>query len=116
MTLPITGLFSSAPRHPIAQPVPAPGQIPALTGSTKVYEFLDLSLGLPKAGFLAPHAASLHEMKRKSYNDNAKLRVKYFRRKFGLLTLEEFCMYRDVHGQARRVIPRHGATSVGVAR
>jgi len=54
--------------------------------------------------------------KRKSYNDNGKLRVGYFRRKLGLLTLEEFCMYRDAHGQARRVIPRGGATSVGVAR
>jgi group II intron reverse transcriptase/maturase len=54
--------------------------------------------------------------KRKNYNDNAKLRVGYFRRKLGLLTLEEFCQYRDRHGQARRVIPRHGATSVGVAR
>jgi group II intron reverse transcriptase/maturase len=54
--------------------------------------------------------------KRKSYNDNRKLRVGYFRRKLGLLTLEEFCTYRDAHGQARRVIPRHGATSVGVAR
>jgi len=54
--------------------------------------------------------------KRKSYNDNRKLRVGYFRRKLGLLTLEEFCTYRDAYGQARRVIPRHGATSVGVAR
>jgi group II intron reverse transcriptase/maturase len=54
--------------------------------------------------------------KRKNYNDNGKLRVGYFRRKLGLLTLEEFCTYRDAHGQARRVIPRHGATSVGVAR
>ena len=54
--------------------------------------------------------------KRKNYNDNARLRVGYFRRKLGLLTLEEFCTYRDAHGQARRVIPRHGATSVGVAR
>lgn len=54
--------------------------------------------------------------KRKNYNDNKKLRVGYFRRKLGLLTLEEFCTYRDAYGQARRVIPRHGATSVGVAR
>jgi RNA-directed DNA polymerase len=54
--------------------------------------------------------------KRKNYNDNAKLRVGYFRRKLGLLTLEEFCTYRDAKGQARHVIPRHGATSVGVAR
>jgi RNA-directed DNA polymerase len=56
------------------------------------------------------------KLKRKNYNDNHKLRVGYFRRQLGLLTLEEFCMYRDQHGQARRVIPRHGATSVGVAR
>jgi hypothetical protein len=42
--------------------------------------------------------------------------VRYFRRKLGLLTLEEFCSYRDRHGQARHVIPRRGATSIGVAR
>ena len=51
--------------------------------------------------------------KRKNYNDNGKLRVGYFRRKLGLLTLEEFCTYRDTHGKACRVIPRHGATSLG---
>jgi len=56
------------------------------------------------------------KLKRKNYNDNAKLRVGYFRRKLGLLTLEEFCTYRDSHGQARHVIPRGWATSVGVAR
>ena len=56
------------------------------------------------------------KLKRKNYNDNHKLRVGYFRRQLGLLTLEEFCMYRDPYGKARRVIPRHGATSVGVAR
>jgi RNA-directed DNA polymerase len=56
------------------------------------------------------------KLKRKNYNDNQKLRVRYFRRKLGLLTLEEFCTYRDRHGQARSVIPRHGATLVGVAR
>ena len=54
--------------------------------------------------------------KRKSYNDNGKLRVGYFRRKLGLLTLEEFCTYRDARGQVCRVIPRPGATSIGVAR
>jgi group II intron reverse transcriptase/maturase len=53
---------------------------------------------------------------RKNYNDNAKLRVGYFRRKLGLLTLEQFCTYWDRHGKAQNVIPRHGATSVGVAR
>jgi len=56
------------------------------------------------------------KLKRKNYNDNAKLRVGFFRRKLGLLTLEEFCTYRDACGEARRVIPRRGATSVGVAR
>jgi group II intron reverse transcriptase/maturase len=56
------------------------------------------------------------KFKRKSYNDNHKLHSKYFGRRLGLLTLEEFCTYRDPHGQARRVIPRNGATSVGVAR
>jgi hypothetical protein len=56
------------------------------------------------------------KFKRKSYGDNHKLRAAYFRRQLGLLTLEEFCTYRDRHGQARRVVPRHGATSVGVAR
>ena len=54
--------------------------------------------------------------KRKSYNDNGTLRVGYFRRKLGLLTLEEFCTYLDPHGQACYVIPRRGATLVGVAR
>jgi len=54
--------------------------------------------------------------KRKNYNDNRTLRAGYFRRKLGLLTLEEFCQYVDRHGQARRVIPRNGATLAGVAR
>jgi group II intron reverse transcriptase/maturase len=56
------------------------------------------------------------KLKRKNYNDNHKLRVGYFRRKLGLLTLEELCQYLDRHGKARRAIPRHGATSTGVAR
>lgn len=56
------------------------------------------------------------KLKRKNYNDNGKLRVGYFRHKLKLQTLEEFCKYRDTHGQARRVTPRHGATSLGVAR
>ena len=55
-------------------------------------------------------------LKRKNYNDNAKLRAGYFGRKLGLLTLEQYCTYRDGHGQVRRVIPRHGATMLGVAR
>jgi group II intron reverse transcriptase/maturase len=56
------------------------------------------------------------KLKRKNYNDNHKLRVGFFRRKLSLLTLEEFCTYRNARGEARRVIPRHGATLVGVAR
>ncbi len=55
-------------------------------------------------------------VKRKNYRDSRKLRVHLFRRKLGLLTLEEFCFYRDPHGQVSRVTPGHGATSVGVAR
>ena len=54
--------------------------------------------------------------KRKNYADNRKLRVGYFRHKLGLLSLEEFCTERDPQGQVRRVFPRHGATSLGVAR
>jgi group II intron reverse transcriptase/maturase len=54
--------------------------------------------------------------KRKNYNDNRKLRVKFFSRKLGLLTLESFCTCKDTHGNVRRVIPRHGATPLGVAR
>jgi RNA-directed DNA polymerase len=46
------------------------------------------------------------KLKRKSYNDNRKLRATFFGRQLGLLTLEEFCTYRDPSGQARRVIPR----------
>jgi group II intron reverse transcriptase/maturase len=56
------------------------------------------------------------KLNRKNYNDNRKLRVGYFRHKLGLLTLEQFCTYVDRHGKAQRAIPRHGATSVGVAR
>jgi group II intron reverse transcriptase/maturase len=56
------------------------------------------------------------KLNRKNYNDNRKLRVGYFRRKLGLLTMEEFCTYFDQHGKAHRAIPRHGATSIGVAR
>ena len=56
------------------------------------------------------------KVKRKNYHDNGKLRVTYFRRKLGLLALEQFCLAYDAHGQAHRVTPRHGATSIGVAR
>lgn len=53
------------------------------------------------------------KLKRKNYNDNRKLRVKYFRRKFGLLTLEEFCTIPSPDGEARRVTPRrHRGTSM----
>ncbi len=55
------------------------------------------------------------QLKRKNYNDNRKLRVAHFRRKLGLLTLEEFCTIRDRHGNARRVTPRRG-NFCGVAR
>jgi len=54
--------------------------------------------------------------KRKNYGDNRKLRVGYFRHKLGLLSLEQFCMKRDSQGNVYRVLPRHGATSYGVAR
>ncbi len=56
------------------------------------------------------------KLKRKNYNDNRKLRVGYFHRKLGLLTLEQFCITYDHQGQAHRVAPRHGATSIGVAQ
>jgi group II intron reverse transcriptase/maturase len=44
--------------------------------------------------------------KRKSYNDNRKLRVGFFERKLGLLTLEQFCVIVDAHGKAHHVTPR----------
>ena len=54
------------------------------------------------------------KLKRKNYNDNRKVRVPFFRRKLGLLTLEEFCTTKDRRGKARRVTPRRiGATSMG---
>jgi len=56
------------------------------------------------------------KLKRKNYNDNAKLRVGYFRRRLGLLTLEEFCTVRDPQGNVRHVLLRHGVPSIGVAR
>ena len=54
--------------------------------------------------------------KRKSYNDNSKLRARYFLGKLGLLTLEQFCRRLDAYGNAHHVIPRRGATLSGVAR
>jgi group II intron reverse transcriptase/maturase len=45
-------------------------------------------------------------LKRKNYNDNAKLRIGYFRHKLGLLTLEQFCVHRDQLGEIRFAIPR----------
>ena len=57
------------------------------------------------------------KVKRKNYNDNRKLRLRFFRGKLGLLALEEFCTRRDGHGQVCRVTPRgYWAPSVGVAR
>jgi group II intron reverse transcriptase/maturase len=56
------------------------------------------------------------KLKRKNDNDNYKLRVHYFVRKLGLLTLEQHCTTRDALGKVRRVTPRYGATRTGVAR
>ena len=56
------------------------------------------------------------KLKRKNYNDNRKLRGRYFSHKLGLLALEAFCTYRDAYGNIHRVVPRNGATSTGVAR
>jgi len=53
------------------------------------------------------------KLKRKNYNDNKKLRVGFFRRRLGLLTLEEFCTHQDRDGQARRVIPRRTLQVLG---
>ena len=44
--------------------------------------------------------------KRKSYNDNYKLRVVFFRKKLGLLTLEEFCLSRTMPKNAARLLAR----------
>ena len=54
--------------------------------------------------------------KRKNYGDNRKLKFKFFARKLGVLTLESFCTHRDARGKVHRVIPRYGATPLGVAR
>lgn len=55
--------------------------------------------------------------KRKSGNDNRRIRVRTFQRMHGLLTLEQFCIYIDSHGKVHNVVPRYlGATLVGVAR
>ncbi|MEI7963351.1 MAG: group II intron reverse transcriptase/maturase [Verrucomicrobiota bacterium] len=48
------------------------------------------------------------KFKRKNYNDNRRLKAGFFGCQLGLLTLEEFCTYRDPHGKARRVVPRLG--------
>ncbi len=53
------------------------------------------------------------KFKRKSYNDNKRLRVGYFARKLGLLTLEEFCQISDGHGNTRRATPRRGQRRLG---
>lgn len=52
--------------------------------------------------------------KRKSRNDNYKLRVVYFRKNLGLLSLEQ--VFLNQHGLANRTAPRYGAISFGVAR
>ena len=54
--------------------------------------------------------------KRKSGNDNGRLKCKFFKYKLGLLTLEGFCTFRDRRGKVRRVIPRYGATPSGAAQ
>ena len=51
--------------------------------------------------------------KRKNYNDNRKITCKFFARKLGLITMEEFCTYTSAHGEVCKVIPRRGATSWG---
>jgi len=51
--------------------------------------------------------------KRKNYNDNRKLKGKFFAYKLGMLNLEEFCTYRDDLGNVWHVIPRNGATIMG---
>ena len=53
------------------------------------------------------------KLKRKNYNDNRKLRVRFFCRKLGLLSLESFCLCRNTYGQVCYVVPRNGATSLG---
>ena len=54
--------------------------------------------------------------KRKNYNDNRKLSCGYFARVLGVLSMEGFCKVIDAHGQVHCVIPRRGATPLGVAR
>ncbi len=51
--------------------------------------------------------------KRKSYNDNKRLRVRFFARKLRLLTLEELCQISDGHGHTRRATPRRGNVDWG---
>jgi len=53
------------------------------------------------------------KLKRKNYNDNQKLRISYFRRKLGLLTMEELCVVRDSHGHVCRATPREGQLQLG---
>lgn len=54
--------------------------------------------------------------KRKNYNDNRKLSCGFFARVLGLLSIEGFCKRIDAHGEVYFVIPRRGATPLGVAR
>lgn len=48
--------------------------------------------------------------KRKNYNDNRRISVRYFSQKLGLLTLEQFCTCKDEYGETQNVIPRRVAT------
>jgi group II intron reverse transcriptase/maturase len=53
------------------------------------------------------------KLNRKNYNDNRRLRVGFFSRKLGLLSLESFCLCRNTSGQVCYVVPRRGATPLG---
>ncbi len=39
--------------------------------------------------------------KRKSYNDNYRLRIRYFRHQLGLLSLEDFCLVSTLSKKGR---------------
>jgi RNA-directed DNA polymerase len=53
------------------------------------------------------------KLKRKNYNDNRRLKCKFFAFKLGLLTLEGFCTKIDPHGKVHCVIPRHQGQLLG---
>ena len=53
----------------------------------------------------------LRAMKKKRKNDdNRQISVRYFSQKRWLLTLKQFCTYKDEYGETRRVAPRNVAT------